>query len=176
MRWWWVNHKQTFHHEFNGGFIWSPKRMRGGRQNRFYDFMREVCPGDKIFSYASGIRGLGTARSHCYTCPRPNQFGHVGEAWDTVGQRVDVEFTPFRKAVRPKEHITLLGPLLLNEAFAPLRPTGDGLQHIYLTTVSSMFAEVILGLAGMHCEDRWALQESTENNGLSFRTTRVGGH
>ena len=31
MRYWWVNHKQTFRHEFEGGYLWSPKRSRVGR-------------------------------------------------------------------------------------------------------------------------------------------------
>ncbi len=60
MRYWWVNHKQTFRHEFSGGYIWSPKTKRGGALNRFYETLREVAPGDVIFSYAGGvIRGFG---------------------------------------------------------------------------------------------------------------------
>lgn len=160
MRWWWVNHKQTFKHEFKGGFIWSPKRNRDGRRNRFYDFMREVRPGDKIFSYAAGIRGIGTVKSHCYTCPRPDEFGHIGEVWDIVGQRIDVAFAPFPKPIRPKDHIRILTPLLLDEPFPPLRLTGDGQQQIYLTPILSKLAEVILGLSGIKQEDRWALAES----------------
>jgi putative restriction endonuclease len=149
MRYWWVNHKQTFRHEFEGGYIWSPKRKRDGARNRFYDFLREVTPGDVVLSYASGqVRGAGFARSYCYTCPRPAEFGHIGEVWDVVGWRVDVNFRPFFHPVRPKNHLPLLLPQLANERFAPLRLTGDGLQHVYLTSISTVFAEVILGLAG----------------------------
>jgi len=54
MRFWWVNHKKTFRHEFEGCYIWSPKRKRDGSRNRYYDFLREVTPGDVVFSYASG--------------------------------------------------------------------------------------------------------------------------
>ncbi len=149
MRFWWVNHKQTFRHEFEGGYIWSPKRKRDGSRNRFYDFLCEVTPGDVELSYASGqVRGAGFARSYCYTCPRPAEFGHIGEAWDIVGWRVDVNFRPFSHLVRPKHHLPLLVPLLEKERFAPLRTTGDGLQHVYLTSISRNLAEVILGLAG----------------------------
>jgi len=31
MRYWWVNHKQTFRHEFEGRYIWSPKRKKNGQ-------------------------------------------------------------------------------------------------------------------------------------------------
>ena len=80
MRYWWVNHKQTFRHEFEGGYIWSPKLKRDGSRNRFYDFLRSVTPGDVVFSYSSGaLQGAGFAISYCYTCPRPAEFGHIGD-------------------------------------------------------------------------------------------------
>ncbi len=150
MRYWWVNHNQTFRHEFEGGYIWSPKRNRNGARNRHYDFLREVVPGDVVFSYASTcLRGAGFAVSYCYTCPRPAEFGHIGEAWDVVGWRVDVQFQRFTSPVRPKSHLPLLRPLLAAEPYTPLRPSGDGQQHIYLTSVSDTLAQVLLGLAGV---------------------------
>jgi len=30
MRYWWVNQNQTFRHEFEGGYLWSPKRNANG--------------------------------------------------------------------------------------------------------------------------------------------------
>src|SRR5437763_2699772 len=88
MRYWWVNHKQTFQQEFGGNYIWSPKTKRDGSFNRFYETMREAAPGDVVFSYAGGvIRGFGIARTHCYTSPRPNEFGHIGQVWDRLGWR-----------------------------------------------------------------------------------------
>ena len=149
MRYWWVNHKQTFRHEFEGRYIWSPKRKRDGSRNRYYDYLREVAPGDVVLSYASGaVQGAGFAVSYCYTCPRPAEFGHVGELWDVIGWRVDVRFQRFSRAVRPKNHLSVIAPLLDREEFAPLRSTGDGLQHVYLTSISDALAQVIIGLAG----------------------------
>ena len=37
MRYWWVNHSQTFDHEVGKGYIWCPKRKRNGAQNHFYE-------------------------------------------------------------------------------------------------------------------------------------------
>jgi putative restriction endonuclease len=149
MRYWWVNHNQTFRQEFHGRYIWSPKRKSNGSQNRFYDFLREVMPGDVVFSYSDTVlQGAGFATSYCYTCPRPAEFGHIGEVWDVVGWRVDVHFQPFSAPVRPKQHLPLLAPLLEKERHAPLQLSGNGLQHIYLTSVSESFAQVLLGLAG----------------------------
>ncbi len=149
MRYWWVNHKQTFRHEFEGRYIWSPKRKRDGARNRFYDFLREVTPGDVVLSYASGaVQGAGFAISYCYTCPRPAEFGHVGEAWDVIGWRVDVRFQRFTRIVRPKDHLSVFVPLLEQERFSPLRSTGDGLQHVYLTSISDALAQVVIAIAG----------------------------
>ncbi len=151
MRYWWVNHKQTFRHEFEGHYIWSPKRKKNGARNLHYDFLREVSPGDLVFSYADGaLQGSGLATSYCYTCPQPEEFGYIGLAWDLVGWRADVEFTPFTRPVYPKQHLPILAPLIHREPHAAIRPSGDGLQHVYLTTVSERLAQVLLGLAGLN--------------------------
>jgi hypothetical protein len=56
MRYWWVNHKQTFQQEFAGGYVWCPKRFKDGRVNHFYETLREVRPGDLVLSYLPRIR------------------------------------------------------------------------------------------------------------------------
>ena len=44
MRYWWVNHNQTYRQEQAGGYLWSPKRNANGARNPFYETMREVSP------------------------------------------------------------------------------------------------------------------------------------
>ena len=51
MRYWWVNQNQTFHQGVTGGYLWSPERNANGARNPFYESMREVSPGDLIFSF-----------------------------------------------------------------------------------------------------------------------------
>ena len=143
MRSWWVNHKQTFRHEFSGNYVWSPKTRRGGSLNPFYETMREVSPGDVIFSYAGGvIQGFGIAQTHCYTSPRPNEFGHIGQAWDEVGWRVDVNFNRITPTLRPSEHMQALAPLLPSQ-FSPLNKAGHGYQHVYLASIPKAMALVL---------------------------------
>jgi putative restriction endonuclease len=135
MRYWWVNHKQTFRHEFSGGYVWSPKTKRGGAFNRFYETMREVSPGDVIFSYAGGvIRGFGIARTHCYTSPRPDEFGHIGEVWNEIGWRVDVSFAPITPSFRPAHHMEAIAPVL-PKRYSPINAAGHGYQHVYLAAI-----------------------------------------
>jgi len=146
MNFWWVNHKQTFRQEFFGKYIWSPKRNRNGQINPFYETMRVVAPGDVVFSYAKGaLQGFGLARTHCYTSPQPDEFGHIGQAWDQVGWRVDIDFQKFTEPILPKQHMQVIGPNL-PERYSPIRQSGDGNQ-VYLTQISSPLALVIGQLA-----------------------------
>ena len=79
MRYWWVNQNQTFRQEIAGGYLWSPKRNANGARNPFYESMREVSPGDLIFSFVdTRVAAIGIAKSYCWECPKPIEFGSVG--------------------------------------------------------------------------------------------------
>lgn len=175
MNFWWVNHNQTFRHEFQGGYIWSPKVNATGRRNPFYDFMRRVCPGDAIYSFSDTyIQGIGLARSHCYTSPRPDEFGHIGRVWESIGWRVDVDFRPFQNRIRPKDHISIL-QRFLPEKYSPLQQNGNGNQAVYLTSLSRSLAEVLAGLIGTEAValTRTSVHESSD---LLFEIELKGIH
>jgi putative restriction endonuclease len=135
MSFWWVNHKQTFRHEFFGGYVWCPQVKKNGSRNIFYDFMRLVRPGDLIFSYAGGvIRGAGKAKSHAYGCPRPDEFGHIGEAWDIKGWRVDVQFIEASVPLPPREILDQIAPYI-GVRHSPLNANGTGRQSVYFAAI-----------------------------------------
>lgn len=148
MRYWWVNQNQTYRHETAGGYLWSPKRNQGGGRNPFYDFMREVAPGDVVFSFADTlIKAVGIAASHAYEAPKPLEFGQAGAYWDKIGWRVDVRFTELSSPVRPSAHMDQLGPRLPSR-YAPLQPDGRGLQGVYLTNLSEPLAQALVDILG----------------------------
>jgi len=148
VRYWWVNQNQTFEQETRGGYLWSPKRNANDHRNPFYEFMREVAPGDVVFSfYRTRIGSLGIAESFCYECPKPPEFGAAGPNWSDVGWKVDVRFASLRTPIRPADHMQMLRPLLPGR-YAPLQTNGSGLQGIYLTALDATFAEVLLSLLG----------------------------
>ena len=75
----------------------------------FYEFMREVAPGDLVFSFVdTRILAVGVVRSYCYESPKPVEFGAIGMNWEQIGWRVRVDFTLLQSRIRPKEHIGLL--------------------------------------------------------------------
>ncbi len=148
MRYWWVNQNQTYRHEVQGGYLWSPKRNANGARNSFYESMREVAPGDLIFSFMdTRILAVGIAQSYCWESPKPQEFGTAGQNWENIGWKVTVKFTELENKVRPKDHIDILRPLL-PEKYSPLQPNGNGLQSVYLTEIPAPLAQVLMGLVG----------------------------
>lgn len=147
-RYWWVNQNQTYRHEIRGGYLWSPKKKTNGHRNPYYDFMREVAPGDVVFSFADTlIRAIGFITSHGYEAPKPIEFGEAGAYWDLIGWRVDVQFNELRNPIRPSEHMNVLSALLPSR-YAPLRNNGGGLQNLYLTVLPETFATTLVDLIG----------------------------
>lgn len=148
MRYWWVNQNQTYRHEVPGGYLWSPRRKSNGTRNPYYDFMREVAPGDIVFSFADTlIRAIGIVASHAYESPKPLAFGQVGANWGQIGWRVDVRFVELQGAVRPAEHMAALTKHLPTK-YAPLRANGAGLQNIYLTLLPESFSAALIDVIG----------------------------
>lgn len=148
MRYWWVNQNQTYRQELGGGYLWSPKRNANNAKNPFYETMREVSPGDVVFSFVdTRIAAIGIAQSYCWESPKPQEFGGAGQNWDDRGWKVRVNFTRLLNRIRPKDHMPVVRPLLPSK-YSPLQPSGNGLQSVYLAEISQDFAEEIAGLIG----------------------------
>ncbi len=146
MRFWWVNHRQTFRQEFGGKYMWCPKRDKRGNPNHFWENMREVRPGDLVLSYAgAAVQGFGFAKTHCYSCPRPDEFGKVGEAWISTGWRVDVDFQRFSSPFRTIGNMEHLAELLPGK-YSPIKENGKGNQR-YLSEVSELLVRRLAELA-----------------------------
>ena len=147
-RYWWVNQNQTFRQEIDGGYLWSPKRKANGDRNRFYEFMREVAPGDLVFSFRdTRIQAIGVATDHCFEAPKPADFGEAGRHWNRIGWKVPVHWTMLSNRVRPAEHMATLASLLPTK-YAPLRANGHGLQSVYLAELPEPMARELGRLIG----------------------------
>jgi len=87
-----VNQNQTYRPEISGGYLWSPKRNANGARNPFYESMREVAPGDLIFSLMDTRILADIVQSCAWESPKPLDFGSAGENWEGIGWRVKVQF------------------------------------------------------------------------------------
>lgn len=147
MRYWWVNQNQTFDEEVSGGFLWSPKTRADGARNQFYENMKEVEPGDVIFSFCDArIKAIGVAVGRAETAPKPD-FGNVGGYWSNEGWHVPVEYRVLKNAPRPKDHIDDIRPFLPDK-YSPLQATGDGNQGVYLAAVPDALGQVLISIVG----------------------------
>ena len=159
MRYWWVNQNQTFAQEVEGGYLWSPKRNANGARNPFYEFMREVAPGDLVLSFqGTFIRTIGVAQSYAYESPKPAEFGAAGPNWDTIGWRVDVRYHRLDHQIKPADHMDKLQPAL-PEKYSPLLADGRGLQSVYLTAVPSPLMDALAQLIGREATELMAATE-----------------
>ncbi len=148
MRFWWVNQNQTFTQEVSGGYLWSPRRNANGARNPFYEFMREVAPGDLVLSFqGTYIRAIGVAQSFAYESPKPPEFGPTGPNWDRIGWRVDVRYVRLANQIRPADHMDGLRPLL-PQKYSPLLQDGRGLQSVYLTELPQALMNALADLIG----------------------------
>lgn len=173
MRYWWVNQNQTYRHEVAGGYLWSPKLKANGQLNPFYEFMREVSPGDLVFSFCdAAIPAIGIALSNAHEAPKPLEFGQVGAYWETIGWRVDVRFTEVRHPIRPADHMARLSPYLPGR-YSPLRSNGAGQQSIYLTELPELLAIQLIDLIGTEARaiaQTWNVAESLDAIALNGQT------
>jgi len=169
MKHWWVNQNKTYAQEVGGGYMWSPKRNANDARNHFYETMREVAPGDLVFSFCkTRIKAIGVVRSLAYESPRPEEFGTAGMNWQGVGWRVDVEYRELANPFCPAESMALIGPLL-PDRYAPLQRNGKGLQGVYLTAAPIPLANILISLAGQEAAAAAELaREVAANNPLLF--------
>ncbi|MEM5504917.1 HNH endonuclease signature motif containing protein [Shewanella frigidimarina] len=147
MSYWWVNHKQTYTNEVEGGYIWSPKENSNGAKNQTYINLTLTMPGDIVFSYAGGkIKAVGVVSSHYREQPKPSEFGKIGDSWANVGWVVPIDWEILLTPVIPKEHIEIIEPLLPRK-YSPLQRNGNGNQSCYLASIQDELGLFLIGLA-----------------------------
>ncbi|QXI03688.1 hypothetical protein HU718_016765 [Pseudomonas tensinigenes] len=147
-KFWWVNHKQTFKAEFDGGYIWSPKTNKNGARNKTYENLTQVEPGDVVVSYANGrIKAIGIAINNCAEAPKPEEFGSIGASWAATGFLVSINWIALSTPISPKAHIDKILKLLPKKN-SPLQSSGNGNQGCYLAAISVALGYVIFSLLG----------------------------
>lgn len=149
MRYWWVNHGQTYRQEIEGGYLWSPKRERSGNRSQFYDNLRRASPGDPILSYAAGqIMDVGRATDSALTSPKPPEFQSIGPNWDEEGWVLPVAWSRISSPVGVEPFISELQDLLPSK-YSPIDRSGRGAQKAYLAEIGEAAFELTLSRCGL---------------------------
>jgi hypothetical protein len=135
--------------------MWSPKRNANGARNQFYENMREVSPGDIVFSFwDTRIKAIGVVTGSAQTGPKPD-FGAAGANWSREGWFVPVDYCALNSQIRPKDHAAILRPFLPAK-YSPLQESGDGLQSVYLAELPQVLADSLIGLIGQAYWDAYS--------------------
>ena len=159
MRYWWVNQNKTYKAEVGGGYMWSPKSNKDGGFNQFYKNMTEAGVGDIVFSFSNTlIKTVGVVSASSRSSEKPKEFGKAGDAWDTDGWLVQVDYEEISNPLKPKNHMDILGPLL-PDRYSPIRADGGGNQ-VYLAEISKAMATSLLSLIGHQLD--MAIEEGEE--------------
>ena len=120
--------------------MWSPKRQQDGNKHFSYEYMKHIQPGDIIFSYANAaIIAVGVANTHCYSFPKPMEFGRTGTYWSDEGWKVDVHYRKLITPVRTMDHIDSLRSLLPSTK-SPIRPEDGRGNQAYLFQIEKPLA------------------------------------
>ena len=102
VRCWWVNQNQTYRAEVRGSFMWSPKQNANGVSNQFYENMREVSPGNVVFSFFdTRIKAIGVVTGAAQAGPKPD-FGSASANWSQEGWFVPVDYCILENQIRPR--------------------------------------------------------------------------
>ena len=164
MRYWWVNQKQTYRHEIGDGYMWSPKKQQNGKPHFSYEYMKHVEPGDIIFSYANAeIIAVGIAKTHCYSFPKPLEFGRAGTYWSDEGWKVDVHYRKVSTPVRTMDYIDVLRPYLPTVR-SPIRPENGRGNQAYLFQIDKPLAIALAQLIDQQTVDLVNSHIIEENN------------
>lgn len=126
--------------------MWSPKRQQDGKKHFSYENMKHIQPRDVIFSYANAaIIAVGIAHTHCYSFPKPVEFGESGAYWSNEGWKVDVKYRKLDQPIRTMEHIESLRPLLPSSK-SPIQPRDGKGNQAYLFLIEKPLAVALAQL------------------------------
>ncbi|GBO81711.1 hypothetical protein AA0242T_2413 [Acetobacter aceti NRIC 0242] len=134
--------------------------------------MRQVLPGDIVFSYAKGlIQQIGIATHPAVTAPKPGEFGVAGAQWHHDGWMIPVKWHALPHAFSPKSHIRDLAPLL-PEKYSPISPeSGNGNQGAYLAGISEELGQRLLSYQmPAWSRDVLALSQGMDDDDGALRT------
>jgi 5-methylcytosine-specific restriction protein B len=122
---WWVSQGQTYEEEKAGGYIWAPKKNKGGKENYYHTNVSKVKSGAIIFSYSNkAIRAVSIATTDGRSEERPGELG--GGQWEKDGWGATLEYFALSEPISIEEvggRIAHLG-----YKYSPVDKNGDGQQ------------------------------------------------
>jgi len=137
-----VYQNQTFQYQSKGGFLWSPQKAESGFSVHHWTRMKEIEPGDLIFSIVQQrVVSINQALTSATSAEKPAEMP-TGNTWGQEGYLVNAEYHLLQEPFSVRENIEEMLPLAQHK-YSPFTSTGSGNQG-YLYTITDELGEYLL--------------------------------
>jgi len=140
MAYFWVNQKQTYKQEREGGYLWAPQYNSKGNQHWGWKTMRNVSPGDIILNNVNGaLRSYCIASTAAYDFSKPAE---LGEEWEQLGWKIDALYIDLTKDIIISDHLDDIGELF-PERYSPYSVKHKKANQSYLAELSQELGDAL---------------------------------
>lgn len=100
-----VNQGVTFEDERSGGFVWSPKSTKNGRENAGFYMMTQISEGDFILHNCNGeLVAVSIANTNCFEADKPTYKKIQGNNWAKEGYKVETCYKILEKTLKISDY------------------------------------------------------------------------
>jgi putative restriction endonuclease len=146
MNYYWVNQKQTYKQERNGGYLWAPRKNEQGRTFWHWENMLKVEPGDIIFNHVKGaLCSYCIAQTTAYEHNKPKD---IEQNWDQLGWKIDAVYYDIPKPVVIRDHLDKLKHLF-PEKYSPYSLGANKANQFYLVSLSNDLGALLANVAAI---------------------------
>ncbi len=136
---------ETYQDELNGGFVWSPKLNRIGRENKGYTMMTCIKKSDFILHNFNGkLMAISIAQTDCFDALKPLDKYRKGTPWDNDGYRVDTIYKKLEVPVKVTDHKAWLAKNYKEDSAFTIHGTG---KQQYMSSIDDEHAIYLLNEA-----------------------------
>lgn len=140
-----VFQNKTYERERNGGYLWAPKRTRGGHEIFHWTNMTKVKDGDIIFSmYKRNLVSVNIANGIAVDSTRPIDLDK-DNLWGDHGWILKVEYRVLDNPISISDNIDNILKLCPSK-YSPFTVNGTGSQG-YLFEIGTELGDYLLNLA-----------------------------
>jgi len=146
MNYFWVNQKQTYTQEREGGYLWAPKRNSKGNQHWGWRTMTKVSQGDIIFNNVNGaLRSYCIATSTAYDFSKPTE---IEQEWEQQGWKINARYIDLPNPIVISEHLDEIGELF-PAIYSPYSVEHKKANQSYLAELSIELGTAIAKIGGV---------------------------
>ncbi len=160
--WWWVNQNKTFKQEHAGGYVWAPKKTKGGGEAFHHVNVGKVKQGDVIWHYCNQmIVSISIAKTDAFEQAKPAEL--ETDEWETDGYMVKVQYFDLPKPIHRDSIPIELRTALSRERRSPFNRGGTVNQGYLFALTNKFVTELIYQFPQLLPDGVNAPEEDSQN-------------